>query len=344
MLSSGSSQARAARLFFGDRRPQMDESIATGDTSAAPTEETAEGGAAKHYATHWAGALSLAEAGLLADVGLTLDLASIYLPVLGYAFIPLTPAPFAILYLRRGARITLLAALVAGFLMTVLTGPHFGWRLSLQALVGMAMGVAMRRQWRPLQAIALGTLVVTVVAYGAAFGAVFALGLPLHDLYGELVNALNTLAWLLKTATTILGAQALWAQVAPWVTQLIAFSLRYWLGMFAFYVFALALPTVTLYYGVASSTAYALGHPVKPFPAPWFWRALRVIGLALSPLYWLVGMLLRVVTAPLWGPIWLARWFARRRQRARLRAELGAIAVAPRAGDDAESLESVAPR
>jgi uncharacterized protein YybS (DUF2232 family) len=316
----------------------MDETITTGDASAAPT---AEGSATTHNSARWVGALGLAEAGLLADVGLTLDLASIYLPVLGYAFIPLTPAPFAILYLRRGARVTLLAALVAGFLMTVLTGPHYGWRLSLQALVGMAMGVAMRRQWRPLQAIALGTLVVTVVAYGAAFGAVFALGLPLHDLYGELANALNTLAWLLKTATTLLGAQALWARAAPWITQIIAFTLRYWLGMFAVYVFALALPTVTLYYGVASSTAYALGHPVKPFPAPWFWRALRVVALALSPLYWLVGMLLRVVTAPLWGPVWLTRWFARRRQRARLRAELAAISVAPRA---AEPLETVTPR
>jgi hypothetical protein len=320
----------------------MDEPIITGDASATPTEEAAESGAVAPNSTPWAGALSLAEAGLLADVGLTLDLASIYLPVLGYAFIPLTPAPFAILYLRRGARVTLLAALVAGFLMTVLTGPHFGWRLSLQALVGMAMGIAMRRQWRPLQAIALGTLVVTVVAYGAAFGAVFALGLPLHDLYGELANALNTLAWLLKTAATILGAHALWAQVAPWVTRIIAFTLRYWLGMFAVYVFALALPTVTLYYGVASSTAYALGHPVKPFPAPWFWRALRIAALALSPFFWMIGKLLRVVTVPLWGPIWLARLFARRRQRARLQAELAAISVAPRAS--AESLETVAPQ
>lgn len=270
----------------------------------------------------WAGALNLAEAGLLTDVGLTLDLASIYLPVLGAAFIPLTPAPFAILYLRRGARVTMLAALVAGFLMTVLTGPHFGWRLSLQALVGMAMGIAMRRQWRPLPAIALGTLVVSAVAYGAAFGGVFVLGLPLHDLYLGLANALASITWILHTCATLVGAQALWAQAAPWVATITAFVLRYWTGMFAVYVAALALPTVILYYGVASTTAYALGHQVKPFPAPWVWGALRITSLALSPLWRLLGIILSVVTAPLWGPVWLARWVARRRRMARLRREL----------------------
>ncbi|HEX9038254.1 MAG TPA: DUF2232 domain-containing protein [Ktedonobacterales bacterium] len=272
----------------------------------------------------WAGALSLAEAGLLTDVGLTLDLASIYLPVLGAAFIPLTPAPFAILYLRRGARVTVLAALVAGFLMTVLTGPHFGWRLSLQALVGMAMGIAMRRQWRPIPAIALGTLVVTAVAYGAAFAGVFALGLPLRDLYLGLRNALNALTWILHAVATLLGAQALWAPAAPWIDSVTAFVLRYWVSMFALYVAALALPTVVLYYGVASTTAYALGHKVKPFPAPWFWRGARVAGLALTPVWRLVTLALQVVTVPLWGPFWVGRLLARRRQVTRLRAELAA--------------------
>ncbi len=275
----------------------------------------------------WAGALSLAEAGLLTDVSLTLDLASIYIPLLGNAFIPLTPAPFAILYLRRGARVTLLAALVAGFLMSALAGPHFGWRLSLQALVGMAMGIAMRRRWRPLTAIALGTLLVTLVAYVAAFAAIFALGLPLRDLYLELRNALTSLTWLLQTSAALLGAQTLWARVAPWVASVTAFILRYWVAMFAVYVAALALPTVVLYYTVASTTAYALGHAVKPFPPPWAWRALRLGGLALAPLTWVVTLALRVVTAPLWGPVWLARRVARRRRMVRLRAELTTRAV-----------------
>lgn len=329
----------------------MDETVTrlSAPGASAPPQDAETNDAASPNSARWASALHLAEAGLLTDVGLTLDLASIYLPLLGSAFIPLTPAPFAILYLRRGARVTLLAALVAGFLMTVLTGPHYGWRLSLQAVVGMAMGIAMRRQWRPIPAIALGTLVVTVVAYGAAFGAVFALGLPLHDLYSELANALHLGVQVLQITARLLGAQAIWAQIAPWIEQVIAFTLRYWIGMFALYVFALALPTVVLYYGVASSTAYALGHRVKPFPAPWFWRGLRVVGLALAPLYWLVVTFLRVVTAPLWGPFWVARWFVRRHQRARLQAELAAISAPTPDADTARdaprdaSVETAAP-
>lgn len=296
----------------------------------------------------WVDAPSLAEAGLLADVGLIFDLASIYVPILGTAFVPLTPAPFAILYLRRGARTTILAALVAGFLMTTLAGPHYGWRLSLQALVGMAMGIAMRRQWRPLFAIALGTLIVTTVAYGAAFGAVFALGLPLRDIFGELRNALHSLTWLLQTAAIMLGARGLWAQAAPWVESATAFILRYWIAMFYLHAGALALPTVVLYYGVASSTAYALGHDVKPFPAPWVWRALRVVSVALTPVGWLIALAFRVVTSPLWAPGWAARWVGRRRRMSRLRAELAARAPAPVPGDGAESAptsppETVAP-
>jgi hypothetical protein len=305
----------------------MDE-IATDVSAPGSMDEAAQVAPVASQRRPWAEALGLAEAGLLTDVGLTLDLASIYLPVLGIAFIPLTPAPFAILYLRRGARVTLLAALVAGFLMTALAGPHFGWRLSLQALIGMVMGVAMRRQWRPLFAIALGTLVVTVVAYGAAFAAVIALGMPLHDLYLELRNALSSLTWLLQTGAALLGAQAFWARVAPWVAVVTAFVLRYWGAMFAVYMAALALPTVVLYYSVASTTAYALGHTVRPFPAPWVWRALRLFGLALTPLVWVVTLALRIILAPLWGPVWLARWIIRGRRAARLREELSALSAA----------------
>jgi uncharacterized protein YybS (DUF2232 family) len=313
----------------------MDETATSMDAPHAPVNSPNSVPAPRDPA-RWAGAYSLAEAGLLTDVGLTLDLAAIYLPVLGFAFIPLTPAPFTILYLRRGARVTLLAALVAGFLMTVLTGPHYGWRLSLQAVVGMAMGIAMRRQWRPLPAIALATLVVTVVAYCGAFAAAFVLGFPIHDIYQGLANALHSLAWIFQTVATLLGARALWALAAPWVAQVITFTLRYWTAMFAAYVAALALPTVILYYGVASTTAYALGHSVKPFPPPWFWRSLRMIGLALTPLFWIIGLALRVVTAPLWGPFWLARWSVRRRQRVRLRQELAAISPAGAARDSGD--------
>lgn len=285
----------------------------------------------------WANAISLAEAGLLTDVSIVFDLAWIYVPVLGAAFIPLVPAPFTILYLRRGARITLFAACVAGFLMTVLVGPHYGWRLSLEAIIGMTMGWAMRHRWPPTLAILLTLLLNSTVAYVAAFGAIYALALPLQDLYNELLNMLNSLKWLLDTSTSLLGLQHAWLMVRPLFVAAAHVTLTYWIPLFYFYVLALSLPTVVLYYVVASTTAFALGHDVRTFPPQWVWRALRVVGLILSPVRWLVGLLWRVVTIPLWGPVWLARALARRRRSRRLRRELAAGAPALPAADAAST-------
>lgn len=283
----------------------------------------------------WANAISLAEAGLLTDVGIVFDLAWIYVPLLGTAFAPLIPTPFVILYLRRGARITLFAAIVAGFLMTVLVGPHYGWRLSLEACIGLAMGWAMRRRWSPVRAITLGLFINATVAYVAAFAAVFALGLPLHDLYLELRNVLLSLEWLLDTSARLLGVQSVWDVARPWFALVGHVTLSYWIPMFYLYIMALAFPVVLLYYSVASTTAFALGHDVRPFPSPWMWRVLRVVGLLLSPFTWLARLLWRVVTLPLWGPLWIVRSLAAVRRRRRLREELAAT-------DAAEALSQVA--
>lgn len=269
----------------------------------------------------WASAISMAEAGLLTDVSLVFDLAWIYVPILGMAFMPLIPTPFVILYLRRGARITFFAACVGGFLMTVLVGPHYGWRLTLEAVIGMAMGWAMRRRWSPLLAITVALFINATVAYIAAFAAVFALGLPLHDLYLELRNMLVGADWLIGSSAQLLGLSQPWLGVRPFFSTVAHFTLTYWIPMFYLYVVALATPVVILYYSVSSTTAYALGHDVRPFPTPWMWRILGIIGLALTPLFWLVRMLWRVVTSPLWGPFWLARTMSARRRRSRLRSE-----------------------
>lgn len=267
----------------------------------------------------------MAEAGLLTDVGIVFDLAWIYVPILGTAFMPLIPAPFTILYLRRGSRITFFAACVAGFLMTVLVGPHYGWRLTLEACIGMAMGWAMERRWSPLRAILLGLFVNATVAYVAAFVGIYALGLPLHDLYLELKNLLLSVGWLLDTTATLLGIQSAWLDVRPFFSAVAHVTLTYWIPMFYLYVVVIALPVDLLYYSVASSTAFALGHDVRPFPPPWVWRALRVVGVILSPVFWLARLLWRVVTSPLWGPVWMTRTLASRRRATRLRDELAAL-------------------
>lgn len=264
----------------------------------------------------------MAEAGLLTDVSIVFDLAWIYIPIVGMAFIPLIPTPFTILYLRRGARITIFAACVGGFLMTVLVGPHYGWRLAFEGIIGLAMGWMMRRRWPALLAIAMTILLNTAVAYIAAFAVVYVLALPLGDLYSEFRNLLVSIGWALDTSTAFLGLQAVYLPVRPALVAVAHFMLVYWIPMFGVYVMALTGPTDVLYYSVASTTAFALGEDVRPFPPRWVWDVLRVVGMALSPFLWLARLLWRVVTAPLWGPIWLARALARWRRRRRLRGEL----------------------
>lgn len=271
---------------------------------------------------NWASAISMAEAGLLTDVSIVFDLAWIYIPIVGMAFIPLIPTPFSILYLRRGARITLFAACVGGFLMTVLVGPHYGWRLGFEGIIGLAMGWMMRRHWHPLLAITLTILLNSAVVYFASFAAVYALALPLGDLYSEFRNLLVSIGWALDSTTALLGLQAVYLPVRPSLVAVAHFMLTYWIPMFGVYVIALTAPADVLYYSVATTTAFALSEDVRPFPPRWVWSALGVIGLALSPFSWLARLLWRVVTAPLWGPIWLARALVGWRRRRRLRREL----------------------
>ena len=97
----------------------------------------------------WVDALSLAEGGLLADVGVILELVRIFLPIAGVAFSLLVPVPFALLMLRRGLKPTLLAVVVGALLISLITGPHYGWRMGGSALVGLALGFAMRARLRP---------------------------------------------------------------------------------------------------------------------------------------------------------------------------------------------------
>ncbi|MGH2503031.1 MAG: hypothetical protein ACRDID_11000, partial [Ktedonobacterales bacterium] len=84
------------------------------DEPAIPTDETNAPPAISVVAARprdgeprapWASAISMAEGGLLADVSIVFDLAWIYVPIIGTAFMPLIPTPFVILYLRRGPRI-----------------------------------------------------------------------------------------------------------------------------------------------------------------------------------------------------------------------------------------------
>lgn len=253
----------------------------------------------------WLDAIGLAEGGLLADVGVILDLASIYIPLIGTVLGPAVPTPFVILALRRGPRVTLLAAGVSAFLVTIFAGPHFGWRMGLEAVIGLLLGWAMQRRMRPLVIWGIGTLVVASVTFIAALGVIFLTGLPIKDVVDELRNGLGAAAWIVATGAALLGGEGQWLSIRPLLVVLGVLALRFWPVLLFAYVTAFALPTVAFYYAIANATARVLGYKVKPFPPLWSIRLLS----------WALRMTLAILLFPTRATRHL---LARDRRRSRL--------------------------
>jgi hypothetical protein len=239
-------------------------------------------------ASGWLTAAELAEGGLLTDVGVVLDLAAIYLPLVGVILSFAVPTPFAVLMLRRGARVTLLSAAVAVFLITVLAGPHFGWRMGLEASLGFLLGWAMRARIRPSLAIAGGTVLVAVVTFVAAMGVIFVTGLPISDIVDELRNILETLAWMAAAGASIFGLESQWLAIRPTLVAVGVLALHVWPLLLFGTLVASSLPVVASYFDLANATAKVLGHDVPTFPSRRFRR-----------LIWMGKQLLRLPVLPL---------------------------------------------
>ncbi|MGZ3583613.1 MAG: DUF2232 domain-containing protein [Ktedonobacterales bacterium] len=253
----------------------------------------------------WLDALGLAEGGLLADVGVILDLASIYIPLIGTFLGPAVPTPFVVLVLRRGPRVTLLAAAVSAFLVTIFAGPHFGWRMGLEAVVGLLLGWAMQRRMRPFLIWGIGTLVIATVTFIAALGVIFLTGLPIKDVVDELRNGLGAAAWFLASGAALLGGEGQWLSIRPLLVVVGVLALRLWPILLFAYVTAFALPTVAFYYAIANATARVLGYNVKPFPPLWSIRLMT----------WAVRTILAILLFPTRA---LRQLLGRDRQRARV--------------------------
>ena len=249
-------------------------------------------------------ALDMAEGGLLADVGIVLDLASIYLPIIGAVLTPTVPTPFAILTLRRGVKVALVSSAVAMFLVTMLAGPHFGWRMGLEASVGILMGWAMRRRWRSLPIITIGTFIVATVTFAAALFVLVATGLPVHDVVQELRNGLRIFASLTAFAAGVVGLHSQWLAIRPGLATFGNEVLRFWPVLMFLYITALALPVVTLYYTIANSAARVLGEDARPFPPRWI---ARILVWCVRALFWLARMMTNLSLAPFRLIQWVVR-------------------------------------
>jgi energy-coupling factor transporter ATP-binding protein EcfA2 len=88
----------------------------------------------------------LAEAAVLADVGLVLEVLGWFLP-LGGVLQVLAVVPFALLAARRRLRATVVAALAAGLVAFFVGGPGIVLQTAVAASLGAAIGVPRRHGW-----------------------------------------------------------------------------------------------------------------------------------------------------------------------------------------------------
>ena len=274
----------------------------------------------------WLDAIGLAEGGLLADVAIVLDLAAIYLPIVGTLLSFAVPTPFAILMLRRGTRATLLAGAVAAFLISILSGPHFGWRMALEAMAGLVLGGAMRARIRPGLAFLSVTLLVATLTFVAALGVIFITGLPVSDVVGEFHNGLSSAARVVAFGAAFFGLESQWLAIRPTLVALGLLALRAWPLLLFLAAVTSVLPVVACYYALANATADVLGYDVRTFPSPAFLRLARLVIVLVS----------LPIVLPGRG---LARLFRRRRPSPD-QVELNQEEQVPSADDQREPLES----
>jgi uncharacterized protein YybS (DUF2232 family) len=268
----------------------------TGNTASTPVEIPRRATPSES----WLPSLALAEGGLLLDVAVILDLAAVYLPVVGMVVMPAVPTPFALLMLRRGMRVSLLAAAVSAFLVTVIAGPHFGWRMGLQALVGAMIGWLVQRRRSPWIALLVCTLFITIVGVCATLGLIVVAGLPVKDVVDELRNAMDAVMSLVAGGAQLIGLGQLWRDLRPSLVALETIGLRLWPLLLFAYLLCFALPLVTLYLAVATGTARVLGNDVRPFPPRW---ALQLAWLLMLPLTFILSLPRRISRRQGWADI-----------------------------------------
>jgi uncharacterized protein YybS (DUF2232 family) len=110
---------------------------------------------------------AVTEAGKAVALAVVLAMAASYLPLVSLPLMTLMPLPLAFLVLRRGAAVGIAAAFGTGVLTLLLTMPVGGiangvLALSLAGVVGVALGLALRRQWEFSLTLLVGSLAAAV--------------------------------------------------------------------------------------------------------------------------------------------------------------------------------------
>ncbi|MGD0440876.1 MAG: DUF2232 domain-containing protein [Acidimicrobiales bacterium] len=95
----------------------------------------------------------LAEAAVLGDLGLVLEVLGWFVPLVGAAFQGLAIVPFAALAARQRARTTVVAIFAASAVSFLVGGVGIVVETAIAGSLGLAVGTAYRRHWNPAKAV-----------------------------------------------------------------------------------------------------------------------------------------------------------------------------------------------
>ena len=120
--------------------------------------EVATGRKARHELR---GALSpseLAEAAVLGDLALVLEVLGWFVPLVGAAFQGMAVVPFAALASRQRARTAVVAMLATSSVSFLVGGVGIVIQTAIAGTLGLAVGTAYRRRWNPAAAVLIATV------------------------------------------------------------------------------------------------------------------------------------------------------------------------------------------
>jgi uncharacterized protein YybS (DUF2232 family) len=224
-------------------------------------------------------AIEIAEAALLADIAVVIQVIVIFLPAGGSLVSLLVPVVFAVLVLRRGFYVGLLCLCVTFCLLALLTGPGSLVIMVPESGAGLFLGLTMRHRLRHLAIFLLGVTSGALTLYCLFLMLTLLSGLPPSRLIQGVYRTYLALVPVIGVFTSSIGLGEWWTQsVYPTINQLVQLGLIYWWAFFYVALWIILCPVVVLVYYITNAFVRLLGYDVRPFPGGKIERIVRKAG------------------------------------------------------------------
>ena len=134
----------------------------SGDKGFSWQARSGAGVVARHELRGALGPSELAEAAVLGDLALVLEVLGWFVPLVGAAFQGLAVVPFAALAARQRARTAVVAMLAASSVSFLVGGVGIVLQTAVAGTLGLAVGTAYRRRWNPGAAVLIAGVTTAI--------------------------------------------------------------------------------------------------------------------------------------------------------------------------------------